>query len=185
MAQEAYCPIHGPYDAQLGACPYCQREGRAGAGVQSEDSTRVYSGRGQVRDDVDELETDISWRRGQPGTREEEDADETMIERRVEGLLGWLIVRRGDRRGRIFNLAKQTTIGRKGTTIVLNDPKVSRLHAKIGIVNDQIMIVDVLSENGTFVNGERLQGERLLQENDEVRIGDTLMVLKVLPADKE
>ena len=103
----------------------------------------------------------------------------------MEGLLGWLIVGRGDRRGRIFNLAKQTTIGRKGASIVLNDPKVSRLHAKIGIVNEQVVIVDVLSENGTFVNGERLQGERVLQENDEIRIGDTLMVLKVLPADKD
>lgn len=200
MAQEAFCRIHGPYDAQLGTCPYCQREGQAG-GTQpvGEDSTRVYSGRGRVPEDIDEQETDMGWRRGQGTSDKEEetifssrrwrrdwndDIDATVVERRVEGLLGWLIVKHGGRRGHIFSLGKETTVGRKSANITLNDPKVSRLHAKLAIVDDHFVIVDVLSENGTFVNGERLQSERMLQENDEVRVGDTVMVLKVLPTEE-
>jgi len=149
---------------------------------------------------VDDLPTEIGWVRGRRATPpdeeqtqigfrrrrgSEQDIDETIVEHRLEGTLGWLIVKRGGRRGQVFRLANESTIGRVGATITLNDPKVSRTHAKIGLRENQFVIVDVLSENGTYVNGERLQGERRLQENDEVRVGDTVMVLKVLPAEQE
>ena len=37
------------------------------------------------------------------------------------------------------------------------------------------------SENGTFVNGEAIRGATVLQENDEIKTGDTVFVLKTLP----
>lgn len=202
MAQEGFCSTHGPYDARNGACPYCQRAGtEAGSGS---DDTRVYSGVGRATGDVDDLPTEVGWlragkraaapsdeetqvpvrRSSAPGGRGE-DIDDTIVESRVEGLLGWLIVKRGQRRGQVFAIRSGSTIGRKGTDIVLNDPKVTRLHTKIGIRDNQFVVADVLSENGTYVNGERIQGERILCENDVIRIGDTLLVLKVLPAEQE
>ena len=204
MAQEGFCPTHGPYDARYGACPFCQRSG-AGAGGGSDD-TRVYSGSGRVSGDVDDLPTEVGWmrdeKRGATPSDDEtthvpvrrrvsaaggrvDDLDDTELEIRVQGLLGWLIVKRGQRRGQVFTVRLGSTIGRKGTDIVLNDPKVTRLHSKIGIRDNQFVVADVLSENGTYVNGERIQGERVLAENDEVRIGDTVLVLKVLPPDQE
>lgn len=202
MAQEGFCPTHGPYDARSGSCPYCQRGGVGGQG--GGDDTRVFSGSGSVRDDVDDLPTEVGWMRGGKraaassdeetqipvrrrtgGAARVEDADDTVIESRIEGMLGWLIVKRGQRRGQVFAIRSGSTIGRKGTDIVLNDPKLTRLHAKIGVRSDQFVVADVLSENGTYVNGERIQGERVLAENDEVRVGDTVLVLKVLPAEQQ
>jgi pSer/pThr/pTyr-binding forkhead associated (FHA) protein len=68
---------------------------------------------------------------------------------------------------------------------VLSDGKISKLHAKIGVREGRFVILDVMSENGTYVNSQRIQGETPLAENDEVRMGDTVMVLKVLPAEQE
>lgn len=199
MAQEGFCYIHGPYDASLGACPYCN-PGRQSPWQPDtgEEPTRVYTGPsfeggygagdavteiGPVRGggvlDLDE-ETLI---RRRPGRGMHEDIEETVLEHPVETMMGFLIIKRGGRRGRIFTLTGETTIGRRNAHITLNDPKVSELHAKIGLRGDHFVIVDVLSKNGTFVNGEKIQGERVLQENDEIRIGDTVMVLKILPAE--
>lgn len=202
MTQEAFCSVHGPYDAHLGTCPFCQQEGRGGSLEDAnEEETRVYRGSGKVPDEVDELETNIGirrstsgrssapldeeetiihgrWRRGRDD--DEDPLDMTMIDHAVQGMLGWLIVKKGDRRGKIFTLKKETTIGRKGVTIALNDPKVSTLHAKVAQVDDHFVLADVLSTNGTYVNGERIKEQVVLEENDEVKIGDTLMVLKVL-----
>ena len=155
--------------------------------------------------DVDDLPTEVGWmrdekrsatpsdeetqvpvrRRASAASGRVDDIDDTIVEGRVQGLLGWLIVKRGQRRGQVFAIRSGSTIGRKGTDIVLNDPKVTRLHSKIGIRDNQFVVADVLSENGTYVNGERIQGERVLAENDEVRIGDTVLVLKVLPPDQD
>ena len=130
-------------------------------------------------------ETQLPARRRTGGVGRGEDADETIVESRVEGMLGWLIVKRGQRRGQVFAIRSGSTIGRKGTDIVLNDPKITRLHAKIGVRGEQFIVADVLSENGTYVNGERIQGERVLAENDEIRVGDVVLVLKVLPAEQQ
>ena len=208
MTQEAFCNIHGPYDASLGACPYCQGEGRGGGGASvNEEETRVYSGPGRQSSDIDDMETDIGWRHGESrggpiddeetmiggrGRRgggrsrwDDDDVEETMLEHAVEGMMGWLIVKKGDRRGKIFTLRKETTIGRKGVTIALNDPKISTLHAKVALVDDDHFVVaDVLSKNGTYVNGERIKEQRTLEENDEIRIGGIVLVLKVLPEDE-
>jgi len=62
--------------------------------------------------------------------------------------------------GRIYNLSETTIlIGRDNSnTIQLNDRKISKNHCEISTVNanqlDQIIIKDLSSTNGTFVNGE-------------------------------
>lgn len=206
MSQEAFCPIHGPYDASLGQCPYCAQEGRgaapgpAGGGFGSEEETRVYSGpSSSPSPDIDEMPTQIGpgagggpapfddeetiiRRRG--GWGMDDELDMTLVEHKVEGTLGWLIVKKGGRRGRIFKLKPETTIGRKRADIVLNDPKVSALHAKIALVDGEFVIADVLSKNGTYVNGKRIKELVALKENDEIKIGDTVLVLKVLPEEE-
>jgi len=73
------------------------------------------------------------------------------------------------------------TIGRQTGNIVLNDPKITRAqHAIIAYKTDHWAIIDSLSENGTWVNGEKISGETTLKENDLIKIGDTIFVLKIL-----
>jgi pilus assembly protein CpaF len=59
--------------------------------------------------------------------------------------------------------------------VVLSSPKVSRRHARIAVHDGGLMIEDLKSTNGTFVNGQALSGASPLGENDEVRIADFLL----------
>jgi predicted component of type VI protein secretion system len=70
------------------------------------------------------------------------------------------------------------TIGREGCDITLSDPDVSRRHATIQIVREELSIEDLGSTNGTFVNGERISERRSLREGDEVQIGSTVWRLR-------
>lgn len=51
------------------------------------------------------------------------------------------------------------------------DPDVSSKHAEIRIVGDKVMLHDLQSTNGTFVNGQRVEGERALFDGDQVKFG--------------
>lgn len=62
-----------------------------------------------------------------------------------------------------------------------DDPLVSRLHAVFERYASGWCVRDVGSRNGTFLNGERIVGDRLLRPGDEIRIGKTRMIFK-LPA---
>jgi len=48
------------------------------------------------------------------------------------------------------------------------------------IEKDEYILVDFHSKNGTFVNGERIKAETTLKENDTVKVGDVVFVLKIL-----
>jgi phosphoserine phosphatase RsbU/P len=66
------------------------------------------------------------------------------------------------------------TIGRSSRNdICISDPFASRLHAEIRRENDQVLLVDNGSANGTFVNGQRVNATLRLQPGDVVRIGET------------
>ena len=67
------------------------------------------------------------------------------------------------------------TIGRSGeNTIALDgDEFASGHHARIESQRDGVWILDLGSTNGTFVNGERVEGRQQLHRGDLVQIGDT------------
>jgi pSer/pThr/pTyr-binding forkhead associated (FHA) protein len=59
----------------------------------------------------------------------------------------------------------------------------SRRHAHVCWERDGIVIRDLSSTNGTFINGEKLEGARLLQAGDRIMIGDrTVTFCQVGPA---
>ena len=73
---------------------------------------------------------------------------------------------------------KVITIGRHcGNDVIIdNDDKVSRHHLQIVQYDDgSFHLIDFNSTNGTYVNGNRVQGEAVLGEGDFVRIGDTML----------
>ena len=57
-----------------------------------------------------------------------------------------------------------------GNDLVLADPQVSRNHAVLEGRGRNIELVDLNSENGTFVNGERIS-RRVLADGDRVALG--------------
>lgn len=58
--------------------------------------------------------------------------------------------------------------------IVIDVGAVSRQHAQIIQEGDGFFVEDLHSRNGTYVNGELIQGRRRLAENDRLRICDVL-----------
>jgi pSer/pThr/pTyr-binding forkhead associated (FHA) protein len=72
---------------------------------------------------------------------------------------------------------KEVVIGRGGELdIVLVEDMVSRKHAKITTAEGKIVIQDLGSTNGTFVNGEKIKRARL-KEGDRVLIGTSILKL--------
>jgi hypothetical protein len=72
-----------------------------------------------------------------------------------------------------------TTVGRaKERGLLIDDPKVSRLHAELRASRDTLELVDMGSTNGTFVNSERLipNQPRLLKPGDELLFGSTRFI---------
>ncbi|MBU1896428.1 FHA domain-containing protein, partial [Myxococcota bacterium] len=58
--------------------------------------------------------------------------------------------------------------------MVLDEDMVSRRHTKIATYHGQIVIQDLKSTNGTFVNGERVTVARL-KVGDRILVGSSLM----------
>lgn len=58
-----------------------------------------------------------------------------------------------------------------GADVVVTSKNVSRKHAEIVVTPTGYMLIDT-STNGTLVNGERVQGQRLLSRTDVIRVGD-------------
>ena len=64
-------------------------------------------------------------------------------------------------------------VGRIPTsTLQVDDPAVSRMHAVIEVTNAEILIIDLGSEAGTFVNGER-KTKTTIKAGDVLRFGST------------
>jgi EmrB/QacA subfamily drug resistance transporter len=98
-------------------------------------------------------------------------------------LIGQLRISKGPGAGLMIPVANNAVLGRdSGADIVLEDSggKLSRRHARIRLDNGAATIEDLGSTNGTFVNGERIAGERSLAACDLIEVGDT--VLEFTPA---
>lgn len=61
----------------------------------------------------------------------------------------------------------------------VQDPRVSRVHAAIGIVDDTALVEDLGSANGTFMNGRPVKMSHPLRDGDCIRIGHTNLVFRV------
>src|SRR6187402_3943481 len=70
-----------------------------------------------------------------------------------------------------------TVIGRSATCqVTIEDPLVSREHARIRILGDRATLEDLGSRNGVQVGGAPLSGVHVLHDGDRVRIGTQELV---------
>ena len=105
-----------------------------------------------------------------------------------EGLVGektgiFLRIEQGSNAGATSTLPSGGTylIGRDGADIPLEDEKVSRKHAEIGLYGPGAYVVrDLASTNGTRLNGKKITDKARLSHWDEIRVGDTVIRFTVI-----
>ena len=68
------------------------------------------------------------------------------------------------------------TIGRSGTRVVIPDPELSRQHARLVVTETDIMIMDLDSANGIYVDGQRVRNA-LVSTESSISCGNTTMSL--------
>ena len=77
-------------------------------------------------------------------------------------------------------LDEEQTIGRApSNSIAIADGSVSSVHARIVRTPEGFVLEDLQSRNGTFVNGEKVDGKRLLADGDLIRLGKIIMTFNV------
>lgn len=88
--------------------------------------------------------------------------------------------------GRVYELTlEKTTVGRGDhNTLALHDPSVSLAHCEILVYGPEVIVRDLGSANGTFVNGVRLRNQQGQVKSDQtVRFGSVSARLDLgLPA---
>jgi len=84
----------------------------------------------------------------------------------------------GPKQGMRIPLDGRLSIGR-GTTVDVQffDGKISREHCVFELAGTTARVRDLGSQNGTYVNGTRIEGDRALAVGDEIAIGDTVLLL--------
>ena len=102
--------------------------------------------------------------------------DQATVDALVHGT-ALLVVLRGPNTGARFLLdSDEVSTGRHpDSDIFLDDVTVSRTHAKFRREDDDFLVRDVGSLNGTYVNRERIE-EATLKTGDEVQIGKFRLV---------
>jgi hypothetical protein len=83
-----------------------------------------------------------------------------------------LLVLSGSETGRVIEIEKPlVTIGRSGCDVILDDPELSRRHARIRIRGSEGDLEDMGSTNGTFVGRERIAKSVALENRSKFRVG--------------
>ncbi len=111
------------------------------------------------------------------------DVDATGLHRAGEPVLGHravdgeprLVVDRaaGHPDGIAYSLEHGATLGRGDVEIRLEDAFASSRHARIARQGSVLVLEDLGSTNGTYLNEEALEGPQPLHHGDRIRIGDS------------
>jgi pSer/pThr/pTyr-binding forkhead associated (FHA) protein len=81
------------------------------------------------------------------------------------------------RRGRVFELGEEVTVGRSpGCAVSLEDDTfASSIHARVFRRNGELWLEDLGSTNGTWLNDAKVDALERLQRGDRVKIGSTIL----------
>lgn len=87
-----------------------------------------------------------------------------------------LVMKTGPAPGKIYSLQNtEIAIGREaGSEVYVNDVEVSRQHARLVSQFGDYQLEDLDSTNGTFVNGQRITGQRILKPGDTLFLGENI-----------
>src|SRR3954466_13802858 len=92
------------------------------------------------------------------------------------------MVLQGPDHGRRFELPDAPAlVGRDSRQLPLTDNTVSRRHAELVPNEENWILRDLGSSNGTYINGQRVTNRYILKLGDQIRVGRTLMVFGAQP----
>jgi uncharacterized membrane protein len=88
-----------------------------------------------------------------------------------------LVIHEGEGAGSEHPVDGELILGREqgSADLVINDPGVSRRHARVLPDSGAVIVEDLGSSNGTYVNGRRISGPVELGAGDEVQLGATVV----------
>jgi len=89
-----------------------------------------------------------------------DDGDEFLIE-----------VRQPDRADLLVMVRSELEVGRECDGLILDDPKISRLHARLSVEKAGLFITDLQSTNGTLHNGTAVTAAVAIRPGDEITMG--------------
>jgi hypothetical protein len=83
------------------------------------------------------------------------------------------------REGETIPVDDEITVGRGGGCgiVLADDQFVSTVHARVFRRGDEVFVEDLGSRNGTFVNGQQVDGTTRLRRGDRVQFGQTVAEL--------
>jgi len=90
-----------------------------------------------------------------------------------------ITIRSGPTPGKTFPLEREEIfLGRDQVNdITISDPEVSRRHARFIMQDENILVEDLGSTNGTFLNGERISTLQQLRPGDVISLGENIVVV--------
>jgi putative serine protease PepD len=94
----------------------------------------------------------------------------------------WVVIGSGEGKGLSVRVEGERFLVGSGTEcqLMINDDAAAPLHAYFEVGEDgRVALHDLGSEQGTFVNGERMEGTRRIEGGEEIRIGDTVLTTNV------
>ena len=99
---------------------------------------------------------------------------------RTDGMAVELVILTGDTETeRVRIRPKGHVIGRSpDADIRISDPYSSEFHARVGIQDGDVVVHDLGSTNGTYVNGRRVTSPTLVTRGDTVQIGKTILEVR-------
>jgi len=90
-----------------------------------------------------------------------------------------VITDEGGVRRRLDFSKPELTVGRvQGNDIVLAKRNVSKQHARLTLQDEQAVVVDLNSTNGTWVNGRKITAAQPLKQGDKIYIADFIITLE-------
>src|SRR3954447_26646566 len=82
--------------------------------------------------------------------------------------------------GLTAEVEEDIVIGREDADLVIDDLEISRRHARVAPAEGGgVVVEDLGSTNGTFVNGEKLSGPTTLESSGTIRIGTSEIAVKI------
>jgi len=94
-----------------------------------------------------------------------------------------LLIVTGKEAGKVLDIEKTVvTIGRSGCDLLVDDPELSRRHARVEFKGNEITLKDLDSTNGTYMDDERI-GEVLIDNRSKFRVGSHEIALVITDRD--
>jgi hypothetical protein len=89
------------------------------------------------------------------------------------------VIRSETMSGLEFEVADATVLGRSSEAdILLDDPYASEFHMRLVAQDDGLVLHDLGSTNGTYLNGRRVTTPATLRRGDTVQVGKTVMEVR-------